>query len=70
MRRTDRPILSSSKNWSKLFGKSLNHVVPESLVVEESRWLLYYGAADKVCCVALWNLNESNFEVSIPGSRV
>lgn len=58
IKRVDKPILSPSKNWGELFGKALNHTVPESLIVEENRWLLYYGAADKVCCVALWNLNK------------
>ena len=27
-------------------------MVPESLVRHESRWWLYYGAADKVVCLA------------------
>ena len=29
-------------------------LVAEALVKDETRWLLYYGAADRVCCLAIW----------------
>ncbi len=52
--RSDEPILKAAKNWGKTFGGISNHAVAEGLVKEGNRWLLYYGAADRACCLAIW----------------
>ena len=51
--RSDEPILSA-KDWGETFGGIANHTVAEGLVKDENRWLLYYGAADRACCLAIW----------------
>ena len=56
--RSDEPVLVPAKKWGKIFGEIPDHTVPEGLVVEENHWLLYYGAADRVCCVALWEAKK------------
>lgn len=53
LQRSEEPILAA-KDWGKTFGGIANHVVAEGLVREENRWLLYYGAADRACCLAVW----------------
>ncbi|MCD6406767.1 family 43 glycosylhydrolase [Candidatus Aerophobetes bacterium] len=55
IKRTEKPILYTKTNWGDFFGGISNHTVPEGLVIEKEHWLLYYGAADRACCVALWN---------------
>lgn len=52
--RSNEPILILSKNWGSFFGDISNHCVAEGLLREDNRWLLYYGAADRACCLALW----------------
>lgn len=52
LERTDEPILEPKEDWGKRFGGA-NHVVAESLVKHANTWWLYYGAADRVTCVAL-----------------
>jgi len=54
LKRTKDPIIAKGKNWGKFFGGISNHYVAESLIIEDNRWLLYYGAADRACCVAVW----------------
>jgi len=54
LERSDEPILTPARNWDEFFGGISNHVVAEGLVKEENRWLLYYGAADRVSCLAIW----------------
>jgi len=49
--RSEEPILESAVNWGERFGVT-NHVVAESLLWHEGRWWLYYGAADRVVCLA------------------
>jgi predicted GH43/DUF377 family glycosyl hydrolase len=49
--RSDEPILEPEVNWGERFGVT-NHVVAESLLWHKGRWWLYYGAADKVVCLA------------------
>lgn len=51
--RTKIPILSLSKDYGKEFGTS-NHCVAEGLVKDKNRWLLYYGAADHITCLAIF----------------
>lgn len=53
LKRTEEPLLSLHKDYGREFGQS-NHCVAEGLVRERGRWLLYYGAADRFCCVAIW----------------
>lgn len=53
LKRTETPLLIPSRDYGSEFGTG-NHCVAEGLVKEESRWLLYYGAADRVCCLALY----------------
>lgn len=53
LKRTEEPLISLQKDYGRDFGQS-NHCVAEGLVREKDRWLLYYGAADRFCCVALW----------------
>jgi len=52
--RSDEPILITAKDWGKTFGGIASHAVAEGLVKDKSRWLLYYGAADRACCLAIW----------------
>lgn len=56
--RSDTPIFSPHKNWGDFFGGISNHVVPEGLIVEKNQWFLYYGAADRACCVAIWEAKK------------
>lgn len=49
--RSDEPILEPAVDWGMRFGVT-NHVVAESLLWHENRWWLYYGAADRVVCLA------------------
>jgi len=53
LERSDEPILAA-KDWGKAFGGIASHTVAEGLVKDETRWLLYYGAADRACCLAIW----------------
>ncbi len=54
LERSKEPIFTPAKDWGVFFGEASNHVVPEGLVKDGSRWLLYYGAADRACCLAIW----------------
>ena len=54
LERSDEPILITAKDWGKTFGGIASHTVAEGLVKDKSRWLLYYGAADRACCLAIW----------------
>jgi len=53
LERSDEPILVA-KDWGKTFGGIANHIVAEGVVKDGNRWLLYYGAADRACCLAIW----------------
>jgi predicted GH43/DUF377 family glycosyl hydrolase len=53
LQRSDKPVLTT-KNWGRVFGDIANHAVAEGLVKDDNRWLLYYGAADRACCLAIW----------------
>lgn len=53
LERSDEPIFAA-KDWGKTFGGIANHIVAEGLVKDRNRWLLYYGAADRACCLAIW----------------
>ena len=49
--RSDRPLFEPTTTWEKV-GQVPNVVFVEGLVVEPTRWLLYYGGADKYVGVA------------------
>jgi len=49
--RGDKPILKPLRNWGNVFNCK-NHIVAEGLVKYNNYWWLYYGAADKVVCLA------------------
>jgi len=53
LKRTNKPIVSLSRDYGKEFGTG-NHCVAEGLVKENHRWLLYYGAADHLTCLAIY----------------
>ncbi len=51
--RTDEPLLSLMRDYGSEFGTG-NHCVAEGLVKDNNRWLLYYGAADHLTCLAIY----------------
>ncbi len=55
--RTKQSILQPEENYEKI-GDVNNVVFPTGAVVIDKKLLLYYGAADKVCCMASANLDE------------
>ena len=55
--RTKQPLLEPVEKYEKI-GDVHNVVFPTGAVVIDGKILLYYGGADKVCCLASANLNE------------
>jgi len=55
--RTREPILEPEEEYERE-GDVPNVVFPEGAVVLDGELLVFYGAADKVCCVASATLNE------------
>ncbi|MGZ8890913.1 MAG: glycoside hydrolase family 130 protein, partial [Nitrososphaeraceae archaeon] len=55
--RTKQPLLAPVEKYEKI-GDVNNVVFPTGAVVIDKKILLYYGGADKVCCIASANLNE------------
>ncbi len=55
--RTKQPLLEPVEKYEKI-GVVHNVVFPTGAVVIDGKILLYYGGADKVCCLASANLNE------------
>jgi len=55
--RTKQPLLEPVEKYEKI-GDVNNVVFPTGAVVIDDKILLYYGGADKVCCLASANLNE------------
>jgi predicted GH43/DUF377 family glycosyl hydrolase len=51
LRRSDQPVFSPEKDWEKV-GQVPNVVFVEGMVRQGSRYLFYYGAADKYIGVA------------------
>lgn len=59
--RSEGPILEPAMDWGKRFNCA-NHAVAEALLWHKGRFWLYYGAADKVVCLATALLaGSSNF---------
>lgn len=55
--RSPEPILESEEDYEKL-GDVPNVVFPEGIVTMDDELIIFYGAADKVCCAAKIGLNE------------
>ena len=55
--RTKQPILEPVEDYEKI-GDVNNVVFPTGTVVIDKKLLLYYGGADRVCCVASANIDE------------
>lgn len=51
--RTSEPLLVLSHDYGGEFGEG-NHCVAEGLIKHGSQWLLYYGAADRLTCLATY----------------
>lgn len=51
--RANEPLLVLSRDYGRQFGGG-NHCVAEGLVKHRDRWLLYYGAADRLTCLATY----------------
>jgi len=51
--RTESPLLTPSRDYGKGLGTG-NHIVAEGLVKHKHQWFLYYGAADRVTCLAMY----------------
>lgn len=56
--RSEKPIVTPSRNWGEYYGGIPGHLVPEGLIVENDRWLLYYGVADRSCCISIWEVEK------------
>ncbi len=55
--RTKQPILEPEEDYEKL-GDVNNVVFPTGTVIIDKKLLLYYGGADRVCCVASTDIDE------------
>jgi len=55
--RTKEPILEPEEDY-EIFGDVPNVVFPEGAIVKGNELFVYYGAADKTCCLATCNLEE------------
>ncbi len=53
IKRLDEPIFLPSCNYGKELGIG-NHIVAEGLIMDGNNWLLYYGAADRLTCLAIY----------------
>jgi len=51
--RTEGPLLTPSGDYGKELGTG-NHIVAEGLVRHKDKWFLYYGAADRFTCLAVY----------------
>jgi len=57
MKRTNDPLLELSRDYGGKYG-TLNHCVTEGLIRHKNQWLLYYGAADRLVCMAIYEEEE------------
>jgi predicted GH43/DUF377 family glycosyl hydrolase len=55
--RTSRPILEPKEDYERE-GDVPNVVFPEGAVVIDDKLVVFYGAADKVCCAASISLSK------------
>ena len=57
MKRTDEPILNLSQDYGHKY-RTGNHCVAEGLISHNNQWFLYYGAADRLVCMAIYEEEE------------
>ena len=57
LKRTDEALLNLSQDYGRKYG-TLNHCVTEGLIKHNNQWLLYYGAADRLVCIAIYKEEE------------
>lgn len=57
LKRTDKPLLNLSRDYGRMYGAG-NHCVAEGLLRDNNQWILYYGAADRLVCVAVYEEGE------------
>lgn len=67
--RTDGPILVPEKDY-ELYGNVPDVIFPEGALIEGKELLIYYGAADTMCCLARLNLNSLLEEMQIEEREV
>jgi predicted GH43/DUF377 family glycosyl hydrolase len=53
IKRADEPLLNLSRDYGGRY-RTLNHCVTEGLIRHEGQWFLYYGAADRLVCIAVF----------------
>lgn len=51
--RAEEPILEPEASWER-FGQVPDVTFAEGLAIQDNIWYLYYGAADTVICLAMW----------------
>ncbi len=51
LKRSKKSIIKPIRNWGRKFNQK-DHIVAESLNFHQEKWYLYYGAADRVVCLA------------------
>lgn len=51
------PLLSLPREYGRKYGTA-NHCVAEGFIRDRDQWLLYYGAADRLVCMAIYKEKE------------
>lgn len=67
--RTQKPLLIPEKKY-ELIGNVPNVIFPSGAVIEGEDLLIYYGAADTSCCVAVGKINELLAELTAKSPAV
>ena len=57
LKRTDEALLNLSQDYGHKY-RTGNHCVTEGLIKHNNQWLLYYGAADRLVCMAIYKEEE------------
>ena len=57
LKRTDEPILNLSQDYGRKY-RTGNHCVAEGVIRHNNQWFLYYGAADRFVCMAIYEEEE------------
>jgi len=57
LKRTDEPILNLSQDYGRKY-RTGNHCVAEGVIRHNNQWFLYYGAADRLVCMAIYEEEE------------
>ena len=66
--RTQNPILEPEEDY-ELEGDVPKVVFPEGMVLIDNNLIVFYGAADKVCCAASVDLDEFIDDLLINGNK-